>query len=405
MSRAKDLINSKYIGEAEQEELKLMPPDTIVFGYEDYMKWSKILYGNIETIKLNDNSEKYKLELVNNAHDKIFRKLLDEKQNAIEVINKTIEFNQILSEKYIEKYDSSYINEELKNSECDVVYRRTDKNVIYLVEHQTAIDYTMAYRMLEYKLLIIRSIVNNEIEKINNQKYKYPLVIPVVLYTGRYKWNAKLTFEEMQDESEYYGDSKKRGFTEYNVLDINVMSEEELLKNKTLITKFMLIEKAKNKEDFFENLNKIIKIFRTNKNIYSNDQIKFFKKAVLAIPMGTRYKEEIKKIFNKEKEEHGMLQIVQTLREEEERERIEDERRQRELKEIREGKKEIREGKKEIREGKKEIREGKKEIREGKKEIREGKRIIIRNMIVEKIPIKVICRVTGMSKEEIEKLI
>ena len=64
-----------------------------------------------------------KLEKINNAHDKAFRNLLDIKENAIEIIDYALEFNP----NNIEKYDSSFVSEELKSSECDVVYKVKDK--------------------------------------------------------------------------------------------------------------------------------------------------------------------------------------------------------------------------------------------------------------------------------------
>ena len=80
-------------------------------------------------------------------------------------------------------------------------------------------------------------------------------------------------------------------------------------------------------------------------------------------------KEKIKEIYNKESEsDEDMLQIVETLREERERTRMEGR------------------------------REGRKE---GRKETRME---IIKNMLIENIPVQIICKVTGASKEEIEKL-
>lgn len=58
-----------------------------------------------------------------------------------------MEEGEKISENEIEKYTSSYITEELKNSESDVVYKLKNENVFFLIEHQPRIDYSMPYRM------------------------------------------------------------------------------------------------------------------------------------------------------------------------------------------------------------------------------------------------------------------
>ena len=46
----------------------------------------------------------------------------------------------------------------------------------------------MPYRMLKYELNVIDSVsIDN---KYIGKEYKYSLVIPIVLYTGKEKWNA-----------------------------------------------------------------------------------------------------------------------------------------------------------------------------------------------------------------------
>ena len=41
----------------------------------------------------------------------------------------------------------------------------------------------MSYRILEYELAIMQSAI--DLSKIKNKEYKVPLVIPIVLYTGK----------------------------------------------------------------------------------------------------------------------------------------------------------------------------------------------------------------------------
>ena len=51
----------------------------------------------------------------------------------------------------------------------------------------------MPFRLLENEVAIIRSAIDKS--KIKNKSYKIPLVMPIVLYTGKQKWNANKYLE------------------------------------------------------------------------------------------------------------------------------------------------------------------------------------------------------------------
>lgn len=110
----------------------------------------------------------------------------------------------------------------------------------------------MPYRILKYELNIIESVLIDI--KYINKKYEYPLVIPIVLYTGKEKWNANLDLKSTQYKWEKY---KIQELSKYNILDINEISNKELLEETSIISKIMLIEKSKSKEELSKNLNKI----------------------------------------------------------------------------------------------------------------------------------------------------
>ena len=103
--------------------------------------------------------KKYFLSEINNPHDKICRKTLNKKKEAIKIINRILDKNNKIKENSIEKYISSFISNELKNSESDVIYKLKNENVFFLIEHQTKIDYLMPYRILQYELEIISSVL------------------------------------------------------------------------------------------------------------------------------------------------------------------------------------------------------------------------------------------------------
>ena len=317
---------------------------------------------------MSDQYEKY--YVVNHQHDKIFRTVLDRKSDALALINKAL--NTQLEVQDIEKYNSSFINKVFQNREADIVYKIKDRSIFILIEHQTKVDYLMPYRILEYEVAIMQSAI--DLDKIKNKERKIPLVIPIVLYTGNKKWNAKKYLEENQEKIE----GIENGLGNYNLIDINEMTEKELLEDNSFISKMILIEKSKNTENIVEILEKIVKITKEE----DKETLRRIISIILEEKIGiTKAKELIEKM---EGDEGNMLAVVDMIR--------------------RENQMYIEIGKKEGRkEGKIEGKiEGKKEGKiEGKLE---EKIKIVTNMLKEKFNVEMIHKITGVDKEEIEKI-
>ena len=309
---------------------------------------------------MSDQYEKY--YVVNHQHDKIFRTVLDRKSDALALINKAL--NTQLEVQDIEKYNSSFINKVFQNREADIVYKIKDRSIFILIEHQTKVDYLMPYRILEYEVAIMQSAI--DLDKIKNKESKIPLVIPIVLYTGNKKWNAKKYLEENQEKIE----GIENGLGNYNLIDINELTEKDLLEDNSFISKMMLIEKSKNTENIVEILEKIVKITKEE----DKDTLRRIISIILEEKIGiTKAKELIEKM---EGDEGNMLAVVDMIR---------------------------RENQMYIEIGKK---EGRKEGKiEGKKEGELKEKIkIVTNMLKEKFNIETIQKITGINKEEIEKI-
>lgn len=297
---------------------------------------------------MSDQYEKY--YVVNHQHDKIFRTVLDRKSDAIVLINKAL--NTQLEVQDIEKYNSSFINKVFQNREADIVYKIKDRSIFILIEHQTKVDYLMPYRILEYEVAIMQSAI--DLDKIKNKESKIPLVISIVLYTGNKKWNAKKYLEENQEKIE----GIENGLGNYNLIDINELTEKELLEDNSFISKMMLIEKSKNTENIVEILEKIVKITKEE----DKDTLRRIISIILEEKIGiTKAKELIEKM---EGDEGNMLAVVDMIR-----------------------------------------RENQMYIEIGKKEGELKEKIkIVTNMLKEKFNIETIQKITGINKEEIEKI-
>lgn len=135
---------------------------------------------------------------IDNEHDKLFKDLLSDSEETRKFINKFLKLEVPIKENELELYNSSYITTEYKSKEADVVYKKKNEDIYFLIEHQSTVDISMPYRIKNYVIEILRIAVDKS--KIHQKEYKYPLVVPIVLYTGNKKWNVNFKFEDMQTQ-------------------------------------------------------------------------------------------------------------------------------------------------------------------------------------------------------------
>ncbi len=92
----------------------------------------------------------------------------------------------------------------------------------------------------------------------------YPIVVPVVIYTGFRKWKVPTNLAEKQYQSLNY--KKYEIHLEYNLITVEDYTFEELLAEKTLFSSIMIIEKCKTKEEINTQMNKIIEVITKPKD-------------------------------------------------------------------------------------------------------------------------------------------
>ena len=124
----------------------------------------------------------------------------------------------------------------------------------FLIEHQSTIDVRIPYRILNYCIDIMHEWCKNQ--RFNKNK-EYPIIVPIVIYTGDRKWKVPQNFKEKQVSVSVFENYKIN--LQYNLIEINRLSDEYLLNLDSMFGYSMLIEKAKNKDDLINKLNLIIK--------------------------------------------------------------------------------------------------------------------------------------------------
>ena len=193
----------------------------------------------------------------NSRHDKLFKIILSNKEEAVGFIKKVLNSKEDITTKNIELYNKEYITEKFEKRETDITYKIAEKNLYIIIEHQSTIDRTMPYRIQRYKMLLMDEIINKkEMKKVG---YEFPRIIAIVLYTGRGKWKVE-KLEDVQKPLEWYKETEK----EFELVDVNKYTEEELMKDELVITKAMLIEKQKDARKVRDILNKVNQIVKDN---------------------------------------------------------------------------------------------------------------------------------------------
>lgn len=342
------------------------------------------------------NSKMYDLLLMEESiqygitmpHDKLFKDILNDKDEFYKFINEYIKCNKnILKPEDIEKVTTSFITPIFKNKESDILYKEINQEKYYLVEHQSTIDESMSFRMLNYCINVLNDVT--EKYKLKNKSYKLPKIIPIVLYTGDKKWNAVTKLTDKQENVSSDGTLIE---LQYKVIDINDIDEEKLLEMNTSLAYAMLIEKNRGKEKLINILNKIaLKCNTEEKAIKMKRVIKYILEPVL----GEKETQDMLEKFTRMGGEEIMTAIDCLIRD------IEEEKKEARKIGRQEG---WNEGKsKGILEG---IQEGRKKGREeGREEgIKSAIIMIVKELRKNGFSDKKICQITKLTEAELEKI-
>ena len=192
----------------------------------------------------------------NKEHDKIFKIALENRKELVEIINEILRLRgkEKIEKEEIEEYKTEYITKIFEGRQADKIYKVKEKEIYFLIEHQTKEDKKMAFRILEYKVEIIRDVI-----KKNKSKNKYN--------SGKAKWKA---IKDIKEKEEKYKNIEQ-DLGKYYLYDGREKTKEELIKSKNIILQMLLIERSKNKEELGENLEEIIPyVENENKGIIKN---------------------------------------------------------------------------------------------------------------------------------------
>ena len=159
------------------------------------------------------------------SHDHLFKKAMSRIKVAREF------FEDALPDHILQKLDLStlktlptnFVDSTLSEGTVDLLYSVNfsgSKGYLWIIcEHQSTPDRLITLRMKKYML----RICSDHIKKHPNDKL--PLIYPILVYTGKTKYNAPLIFWELFEKPEL----AKKFFTEaVQLIDVSKLSDKEL---------------------------------------------------------------------------------------------------------------------------------------------------------------------------------
>lgn len=157
----------------------------------------------------------------------------------------------------LEKLNGSYIADDLREREDDIIWRvRWGKEWIYvylLLEFQSTVDSYMAVRLLTYVGLLYQDIIKTK-QLLGNGKL--PPVLPLVLYNGGRPWNASRDIDSL---IQYIpgGLEQYRPDFQYLLIDESHYQPEDL-PTSNLVSSIFQLEQSQSPEDVHRVVKRLI---------------------------------------------------------------------------------------------------------------------------------------------------
>jgi hypothetical protein len=182
-------------------------------------------------------------------HDKRYKKLFSNPILLQELIFYFVneDFVKELDFSTLDRLDKSFITDEFKSKESDIIYRINfrgkDIYIYLLIEFQSTVDQYLAIRILRYMMEFYEFLIQSRKidKKEKSRKPLIPAVFPILLYNGTPRWTAKTNIKELIRNdlpSEYIPD-----FSYYKIIE-NEIPKEVLLKIKNAVSAIFYVENS-----------------------------------------------------------------------------------------------------------------------------------------------------------------
>jgi len=195
-----------------------------------------------------------------NPHDKRHKELLSNKKSFLSLLRDCVKEPWVyeLDEDSITKTNNSFILQDFSEKEADIVYEASlnGKKVIFyiLLELQSTVDYRMPYRLLLYIVEILRYYYNQaDASERDNKDFKFPVVFPIVFFSGKDTWTVPFNLKEMFSDYETFGNYVLN--FEYMLVNAKGYDDDTLKSlSSKLLGLILMLEKTKNDLEFYSSV-------------------------------------------------------------------------------------------------------------------------------------------------------
>ncbi|WGL95808.1 Rpn family recombination-promoting nuclease/putative transposase [Arsenophonus nasoniae] len=189
-------------------------------------------------------------------HDTIFKQFLSEKETAKEFFEIWLpdEIKSVCNLETIRAESSSFIDEEMKNYQSDILYSVSTikgKGYLYLlIEHQSTPDKLIAWRLMRYSMAAMQ-------KHLEAGHKKLPLVYPILFYAGEKSPHPHSTYWlDCFNDSEL---AEKIYTKPFKLVDVTTLDDGEIMKHRR-IALLELVQKHIRQRDMSELLHEIAKL-------------------------------------------------------------------------------------------------------------------------------------------------
>ena len=190
--------------------------------------------------------------MIHKAKDNCLRLIFDEPELFAELLRDYVPIDMLkdISPADIEDMTEHFLPLFQDNRDADTVKRVNLKNnpplfVIAILEHSSTVNYRTSFKMLQYITLVLAEY-EKEANKENGNAcfakgFKYPPVLPLVFYDGTGKWTAETNFLNKTELNDVF--HKYIPKFEYELVNLNDYSEEDLIRFGNMLSLIMMIDK------------------------------------------------------------------------------------------------------------------------------------------------------------------
>lgn len=191
---------------------------------------------------------------IHNVLDNSFKLIFDDHRLFSEFIRDFIDIDILkgICPEDIEDLSERFIPLTRNSRDSDTVKRINLKDsnsffIIAILEHESQVNFRSSFKMLEYIYLVLDSW-EKEAEKedpgsSSRKDFKYPPVLPIVFYDGKYSWTAEKNFFDRTFLNMAF--EKYIPKFEYELINLNDFSEEEIMRFGDALSYIMLIDKIR----------------------------------------------------------------------------------------------------------------------------------------------------------------